>query len=208
VTELTSVRLSGSSGSTGEPFAIPGGSVPVSVVRLHAEESRAFSLLVTFPAGWDRPVTGHYLCDEDVVFLSGRFRIGDDVFVGGDWAHMATGYIRAGMRSETETVALARFSGPARWVVGTSPCAPLLMRRSLSEVPGAMSSPLGAGRAALLRAGEPDSSWLILEPPSAGDPSPIAAQIVDLNEGTWYHVPAGSPLPELHGHAFCWTFDA
>lgn len=207
MTELTTVRLSGSSGSTGEPFDIPGGSTPVWVVRLHAEPTRAFTLLVTFPRGWERPVVGHYLCAEDVVFLSGRLRIGDETFAGGDWAHMPAGWVRAGMRAESETVALARFDGPARWVEGRPASATLpLLRRRLADLADLTDGPLG--RAQLLRHGEPDSSWLVTAPLAAGEPSPMDAQILDLVERSWHLVPTGAPMPPLPGDAFAWTFEA
>lgn len=208
MTELTPVRLNGSPGSTGEPFDIPGGSVPVSIVSLHREPSRAFSLLVTFPRGWDRPMLGHYTCAEDVVFLAGRLRIGDETFVAGDWAHMPAGYLRAGMHADTEVVAVARFSGPARWIEGHGESSPPLIRRNLSQVLDAIDGPIGCGSAQLLRHGEPDSSWLVVTPPPAGELCPVEAQIVDLVEQTWHHVPAGAPIPPLSGRAFCWAFDA
>jgi len=208
VTELTTVRLNGSSGSTGEPFDIPGGSVPVSIVPLHREPTRAFSLQVTFPRGWERPVAGHYECAEDVVFLSGRLRIGDELFVAGDWAHMPAWFLRSGMRAETDVVAVARFSGPARWHEGRAATSPPLIRRSLEQVPHTIEGPLGGTDALLLRAGEPDSSWLLVSAPVAGTPAPVETQILDLVEQTWHHVPVGAPVPPLSDRTFCWAFDS
>lgn len=207
------MRLDGS--LSGEPFDIPGGSTPVSVALLHAEPSRAFSLCVTFPAGWDRPISGHYVCAEDVVFLSGRLEIGGETFGEGDWAHMPAGFLRTNMHAREETVAVARFSGPAKWIESSEP-GPALSRRVLNSIDEApahsngkiRTSPFGSGDATRLRAGSPDSSWFVVEPPPAGKPSPIEAQVIDLAAQTWYHVPAGEPLPALRGCAFAWTCEA
>lgn len=206
-TQPTTVRLNGSSGSTGEPFDIPGGSEPVSVIRLGFDrETRAFSLQVTFPAGWERPVTGHYVCAEDVVFLSGRLRIGDEIFTGGDWAHMPAGFLRSGMRAEAETLAVARFGGPARWVEGPATSSPPLTRRALRDGGELAPAPIG-GAGVLLRSGAPASSWFLPDPPVDAAIASCDAEIVDLTSRVWHRVGIGAQLPRIIGDAFAWTFE-
>jgi len=192
-----------------EPFDIPGGTEPVSLVRLRSEpETRAFTLLVRFPAGWKRPAEGFYEAAEDVVFLSGALQINDVTYSDGEWAHMPVGYPRRISIAHEDTLAVARFSGPARWRQGLDGASrdDALHRRL--DHPGDMTrSPLGAGLGTLLRAGTPDSSWLV-HAPLPGSRAPVDAEVHELASRRRVFVACDEPFPDLEGACFCRTFSA
>ena len=99
-----------------EPFEVPGGSVPVSVSRLHADpETRAVTLVVRFPAGWQRPEAGAYSAAEEVYLLDGSLEMNGTPYGAGTWFRVPAGAVRRHTASPGGAVALARFDGPARW---------------------------------------------------------------------------------------------
>jgi len=191
-----------------EPFDIPGGTEPVSLVRLRAEpDARAFTLLVRFPAGWKRPAEGSYEAAEDVVFLSGALQINDVTYTEGEWAHMPVGYPRRISIAHEETLAVARFSGPARWRSGLDGASTSEGLHRRLESTGEQRSPLGTGLGTLLRAGTPDSSWLV-QAPLAGSRAPVDAEVLELASRRWTFVACDEPFPDLAGACFCRTFSA
>lgn len=190
-----------------EPFDVPGGTEPVSLLRLRAERgARAFTVLVRFPEGWKRPTPGFYEAAEDVVFLAGELTINDATYRAGEWAHLPVGYPRRSSLAHAETLAVARFSGSARWRDGEGGASaePALQRTLTFD--GGARSPLGTGAGVLLRAGSPDSSWIVDAPPP-GASSPIDAELLDVAARAWAFVPAGEPFPTFAGRFFCRTFE-
>src|SRR5258708_4087427 len=103
-----------------QPFDIPGGTMPVDLVRLHVErETRASTLLVRFPLGWRRDVAGSYASAEDFLAIEGELRMCGETFVSGDWGYLPAGALRTGMAAVAEVLTLARFAGRARWTQGS-----------------------------------------------------------------------------------------
>lgn len=95
---------------------IPDSTPPVSVARLREEPDGAFWAFVRFPRGWSRPVTGHYLVDEDFWLLEGELTMNGQIYGLEQGARIAAGERRSDSRADQGALALARFSGPARWV--------------------------------------------------------------------------------------------
>lgn len=199
------VRVEDLIGPAAEPFDMPGGSEPILLSRLHVEPDRAFSVCVMFPPGWQRPVTGHYAADEDVVLLTGDLRIGSSTLAPLDWCYMPEGFERATMGSEQGAVALARFGGPARWTEGAG-SAEGLLHRHLKEVSPLTQTPFGLG--SLLRRAPGHSTYLVTAPSANSAVSPMESQVLDLEEMSWHLVPEGSPIPELSGLALVWAAEA
>lgn len=184
---------------------MPGASEPVSLQRLYVEPSRAFSVAVTFPAGWRRPVTGHYLVAEDFLVLSGSLIIGQDRFKPLDWVHLPEKFSRETMSAPDGACVVARFSGPARWVDGPSGTSEGLHRLRLPELEAIAPTPIGSAR--LLDLDESKASWLVPSPNTSDAVTTMEAQLVDLGTNTWHHLGKGAPVPPLQGPVFCWTFE-
>ena len=99
-----------------EPFDVPGGSLPVSVSRLHADPvTRAMTLVVRFPAGWERAEVGSYSSTEEVYLLAGTLEMNGTRHEAGSWLRVPAGASRRRTATPGGAVALARFDGPARW---------------------------------------------------------------------------------------------
>lgn len=186
------------------PFDIPGGSEPVRLVRLRAEpETGALTVLVRFPAGWERPGPGSYEAAEEAVFLDGTLEMSGETYRDGDWGWIAARAVRFGTRAGGEVLALARFSCPPRWVPSWE-CEAVFHRR-LEPCGEPSPSPVGSGKAWLLRRGTPDSAWLA-DPPEPRAAAPCDTELIDLGGRSWAFVPAGSAFPRLEGPCFCRTF--
>ena len=186
-------------------FEIPASNPPVRLATLRVEPSRGRTVLVRFPAGWERPEAGSYSCAEEMVLLQGTLEMSGARYDAWDWAYVPRRAERAATRARSEVLALARFDGPARWNAEASQAGEIL-RRGLEVGPGALPSPLGEGRAWSLRRGAADSTWLLDAPP-AGEVAPSAVEVLALRSRRWASVRAGEPLPDLDGLCFCRTFD-
>jgi len=97
-------------------ITIPDGSPAVAVARLREEAGGAFWTLVRFPAGWSRPITGHYLVDEEFWVLEGDLVMNGVTYRPDQGDYLRAGTPRSDTRSETGALAIARFAGPATWV--------------------------------------------------------------------------------------------
>lgn len=98
-------------------FAIPQSTPEVSMAVLRPGKGGGASMaLVRFPSGWERPGSGHYTCDEEFVVLEGELQVSGEVFEAGDRGWFPAGRRRFASRAHHATLALAWFSGPARWV--------------------------------------------------------------------------------------------
>jgi hypothetical protein len=182
------------------PFDIPDSTPSVSMVSLRAEkETRALSLFVRFPPGWQRPVTGYYEAAEDVLFLSGELEMDGLTYRAGDYAYIPAGKSRAGSSANGEVIALAKFCGPARWHQGAGDPSETALHLGIDSIEATEPSPLGAGRARVLRAG---AAWIV-ETVDAGAPSPIDCELFSLGERAWTWAGKGEPLPDYSGPCFC-----
>ena len=188
-------------------FEIPDGSEPVSVYRLRTEpDTRALTLLVRFPAGWNRMVPGYYEAAEDVVFLEGELEINGVTYRNGDWAYFPAGAVRRAMVSTTGALALARFDGAPRWIRSDVPAGTDKPRRVRLEPVGERApSPLGSGTGWILRATDDEQTWFT-EPPVEGTPAKNATELFDIASRVWTWVPEGEPLPGATGLCFCRIF--
>jgi len=99
-----------------QEITIPDGSPAVTVARLREEAGGAFWALVRFPAGWSRPVTGHYPVDEEFWVLEGDLVMNGVTYRPEQGAYLGAGTPRSDTRSEAGALAIARFAGPATWV--------------------------------------------------------------------------------------------
>lgn len=191
---------------TWRAFDIPGSAPAVSLARLDVEASKAFTVLVRFPVGWHRAGPGYYDAAEEVLFLSGGFRMSGQEYAAGDYGWFPAGYERIESASDTGALALAWFSRPYEWTEHDSPERDAARAGALglrwSDLPPS-ASPLGDGTAArLLRTGTDRTVWMLDHVP-AGTPAPAPAALLSLPEPHWTTVAPGDPLPALAGPAFC-----
>src|SRR5436309_515203 len=100
-------------------FEIPDSSVAVRLATLRKEPSRARTVLVRFPEGWERPGAGWYSVSEEMVFLAGTLEMSGEVYRPGDWAFVPSGTARSHTVAKSEVLTVARFGGPARWTAGS-----------------------------------------------------------------------------------------
>jgi hypothetical protein len=208
LTDALSVALEGPLEWTS--FDIPGGRPPVLLSRLRTEPaSRASTMLVRFPDGWAREGSGYYETSEEFVVLEGALGVSDEWYEPGDWAFVPAGALRTRSRSDGETLALARFSGPARWIPSTDAATTEPSLRHRLEPAGAgAKSPLGAPASAWpLHRGAGVESWLV-EPGSTGSVIDRDAELLDIVARVWRWVPAGAPVPRLAGPTFCRIFES
>jgi hypothetical protein len=97
-------------------FTIPESSPPVRLARLRQEADGGIWWLVRFPAGWSRPLPGHYLVEEEFWVLEGELDVSEVRYGPGDRGLVAAGEERRGSASGPGALAVARFGGPARWI--------------------------------------------------------------------------------------------
>lgn len=95
---------------------IPDGEPAVAVARLRDEAGGAYWTLVRFPPGWSRPVTGHYLVDEEFWVIEGDLEMNGIAYAPGAGAQVSAGTPRSATRSADGALTLARFAGPPHWV--------------------------------------------------------------------------------------------
>lgn len=98
-----------------QEVTIPDGSPAVGVARLREEAGGAFWVLVRFPAGWSRPVTGHYLVEEEFWVLEGELVMSGVTYGPERGGRVPAGTPRSDTRSEGGALTVARFAGPATW---------------------------------------------------------------------------------------------
>jgi hypothetical protein len=164
-------------------FTIPESSPPVRMLRLHVDPSTLASLaLVSFPVGWRRPATGHYLAGEEFVVLRGVLQVGERCHRAGDWAWVPPRTSRGPSGSVDGALALAWFSGPAVWCAGDG------------DGPEPIGHPLGAlGALRTPGPGVPGSSGYLTRP-EAVEPGPDR-DALDVDTARWRFLAAGRPWP-------------
>lgn len=185
-------------------FDIPGGSAAVDMHVLRDEpSSRARTLLVRFPKGWERFETGYYESAEELIVLDGALRLCGITYGIGDWGYIPAGHGRYDMSVGEETLVFARFFGPARWV-NEDVHEEVPMHRVLPSASFGDASPLGAGKASILRL---DEAWLVNAVP-AGTPAAEDTELFSLPSRQWTWTQAGEALPDLAAPAFCRRFSS
>ncbi len=179
---------------------------PVQLRRFHVDPtSKAFTVLVRFPAGWQRPHAGHYLVDEEVLFLEGSFEMSGIRYTAGSYAYLPAGYLRDASRSIDGALSLAWFSGRQVWS----------RRPSLDVVPPAivvedwrgeprLPAPIGRrGSGCRLRRDASGDSWIIEDPPSGRSPLGASVELFSLAARTYARVGPGDEIPHVEAPLFC-----
>ena len=181
--------------------------MPVPIAALHRDPaSRAQTLFVRFPEGWQRPVAGFYEAAEELIVVSGVLHMSEVTYGPGDWGYVPAGSVRTSTSAETECVVFARFDGPARWREAAEASGPPPMMAPLraGNASSAVPSPLGGGTAWLLRAGERDAAWFA-DPPAPGAAAPVDVELFDPATAAYAFVAAGDPMPDVAGQCFVRT---
>jgi hypothetical protein len=197
-----------------QDFDIPSGNMPVQTVRLQNDEpTRALTLLVRFPDGWERAAAGSYDCAEEFVVLEGALLMNGMTYRPDDWVYVPASVQRKNTSAPAGALALARFAGPVRWRAGDGE-APMLRATPLGGLDfdrdlgiRESASPFG-GRAILLHAERGVSSWVLDAPPSLAAGVPFDVELLSVEQHVWGWFPSGSPFPRLEGRFFCRTFEA
>jgi hypothetical protein len=94
---------------------IPDSSPSVTVARLRGEPDGASWVLVRFPPGWARLVSGHYLAAEEYWLLEGELVLNGVTHRLGECDRVPAGAVRTDTRTPLGALIIARFSAPARW---------------------------------------------------------------------------------------------
>lgn len=181
---------------------IPGGTVPVSLVRLAIDrDSLVSQSLVRFPPGWARPEAGWYSVDEEFLVLEGVLHMSAATYRAGDYALVPAGCLRFASTTSGGCLILAWFSGRADWTDGTAHGpgygANRLVQATWSDLPE-QAGPIGGGRK--LREEAALSSWIL-----TGEAAATAPQAVDLfsiPDHTWAQALPSEPLPQLSPPVF------
>jgi hypothetical protein len=184
------------------PDALP----PVRVQRLHIDPvTKAFTVLVRFPGGWQRPHAGHYLVDEEVIFLQGSFEMSGIHYTAGSYGYFPAGYLRDGSASPGGALALAWFSGRQQWVRGPdvrAVPAPITVPNWRALRP-ARPPAAGSDTGRLLRHDVSGDSWVLDRPLSGRSPADGVVELFSLVDHTWARVSPGEALPNLPAPIFC-----
>lgn len=185
-----------------EPFDIPGGTEPVSLFRLRYEEqTRAMVLLVRFPAGWKRTVTGFYETAEELLIIDGTLLMSGLTLTPGDWGYFPKRWLRTDMSAPTEVLAFARFSGPARWTPTDEQLNLPHQAARLADVTPDGTSPIGSGDASALHVGADGASYLITDLERVVNTGP-GYELLDLETMEWSWIANGDASPSA-ARAFC-----
>jgi len=186
--------------------SIPDAQPPVHVQSLHLDPlSKAATLLVRFPSGWQRPYAGHYLVDEEVLVLEDSFEMSGVRYTAGTYAYLPAGYLRDGSTSRGGALALGWFSGRPEWVRGPSPTTarvPVAVR-DWTVLPRAQPPIAGSETGRLLRSHVSGDSWILDRSPSGPSPRSEVVDLFSLVDYTWLRVSPGEAIPHLAAPVFC-----
>lgn len=169
---------------TGPSVPMPDANSEITSVLLHRDPStRARTMITGFPAGFERPVFGHYDAGEELLLLSGALTISGMTLHEGDWAWLPPGVLRHDFRSESGAVVFAWFSAGNDWIRGGEGV-PHAARRTFVGL--SASSPTQSLRGGVDGDG-PGRSAVV----SAGAQVDGPAEVVELGAGSWQAVAAG-----------------
>ena len=182
-------------------FDIPGGNIPVSLVRLAVDRDTFVSQsLVRFPPGWARRESGWYSVDEEFLILEGELHMSGTTYRPGDYALVPAGYLRFASTTPQGCLVLAWFSGKAEWSVGTRHgprYADRLVHAAWEGLPDERG-PAGTGRQ--LRQEGTLSSWVLTG--ELAIEAPAATDLFSIPDHTWAQTPAGDVLPVMSSPIF------
>lgn len=106
--------------------------VEAKILSRDADSGEA-SLLLRYPAGWQRPETEHLTVDEEFFVLDGAIEIDGVRYHEGCYAHLTAGYVRRSASVATGAVVLTFYSGDPHATPG-EPRAPFPNRASVPFV--------------------------------------------------------------------------
>lgn len=199
--------------STWHHVEIPGASPLVSLCVLGRDPTGGVTLLVRFPAGWQRPGPGHYNVAEEVLFLHGSFEMSGERYGADDHAWFPSGYTREASATPTGALALAWFGGEQQWftTIADKSCeATAGTRRSRWWEQPLEPSPLGVDGHPLPR-GYGARTWIIplLSEAVAVTGDMAEVELIDLVSRRALHAGPGDQLPAVGpGPVWLRVFDA
>lgn len=179
-------------------FSIPDGSPDIGMARLHVDEDGAFTVLVEFPPGWERPVTGHYDAAEEALILEGDLTMSGRVHHPGEFARWGVDYTRTGTSAPQGSTVVAWFSGLNTWTRGATDRTDLDAACRWEDVEPQPLGDLPAPRPLSVR---DDVSVAVWDEVPAGATLTVSANLFAIATRRFAHVPAGAPLPALAGPA-------
>ncbi|MEU6075768.1 DUF4437 domain-containing protein [Micromonospora sp. NPDC047074] len=163
--------------------------------------SGAASLLVRYPAGWQRPVAETLTEDEEFFVISGRLVVDGQAYDRYGYGHLPAGYFRSGMSAPDGAVVLTFFAGQPEHRAASTHHSELAVERVVAHIDGLAGQwgagfnpkfPPGAGRKWLRR--DPvtgDETWILGTMPLRNGTRPERHPVVEE-----MYLLSG----ELHGH--------
>lgn len=161
----------------------------------------AASLLIRYPAGWERPVDEVLTEDEEFFVISGTLIVDGRSYGRYCYGHLPAGYFRSGMRSPDGAVVLTFFTGVPEHRAASGHSPDLVVERVVEYIDGLAGVwgagfnpkfPPGAGRKWLRR--DPvtgDETWILGTMPLRNGTQPERHPVVEE-----MYLLSG----ELHGH--------
>ncbi len=95
---------------------IPGSTMPVEVIQIHTWKNGTNLMIVKFPPGWSRPITGSYLGAEEFFVFEGEIQMSGDSFKSGDHVWVPPRSLRMETQTPRGAIALAWFYGKVEWI--------------------------------------------------------------------------------------------
>ncbi|NPC97653.1 hypothetical protein [Nocardioides sp. zg-DK7169] len=169
---------------------VAGADVPAGMVMLHADAQRPYrAVLVGFPDGWRRDVTGNQPAGEEMVVVSGALHISGRTCAVGEVLLAEPHATRAATSTEPGTRAVVWFTGtPGGWSEGEAehpgnldvvPIAPGVLRGPSDTLPGTVEV-------------REDVSGAVFD---------SDVDLVWPDAQRYLHLPAGTPAPQVAGPA-------
>ncbi|KHL15780.1 hypothetical protein CLV56_0586 [Mumia flava] len=169
-------------------FAPAGADQKAELVMLYqSADATRRAVLVRFPAGWERTITGHQPAGEEMVVLSGALAMSGRTCTPGTMLVVTPRATRSATATPEETRAVVWFSGAAG---GWSP--------TESDEPGEVSlRPLEPG---VVRPATPGLSGSVeVVDGSTLTTFEVEVDLISPGEGRWFHLAAGERAPGLAG---------
>jgi hypothetical protein len=202
---VTSIQEPG--GVEWRELVIPDGEPAVLVHRLFSDPGTgALTTLVRFPPGWRRPHSGHYVVEEEALFLDGSFEMSGLEYHAGTFAFFPAGYHRESSIAPNGAMALAWFGGRADWHRGMSAASALEAIRiaDWKQLPHTEPPPLpGLEGARLLRRHASGSTWILDRGPGGQTPEKVTVELLSLSDLTFVRLGAGASIPKLVAPVLC-----
>lgn len=177
-------------------FSIPDGEPEIGLCRLGSDHDGAFTVLVRFPPGWARPVTGWYDAAEEALILDGELTMSGRTHRAGEFARWGVDYTRVGTSTTDGATVLAWFSGLNRWTRGTTEHTELDAACRWREV---VPVPVAAGELPPVRPlyRADDATVAVWDRPPEDCILDVAVNLFGLTSRRFAQVPAGVTLPSF-----------